>query len=107
MTSINVESNNIPAEKIEEIYQMVRMNKLNVALSDKSLTELDLSGIGFGVEGVKAVTQYISDNGKLSSCTFGDEQAMTMTTMMTDANFSGKLKSYEAHIVAAFLTKCM
>jgi Ran GTPase-activating protein (RanGAP) involved in mRNA processing and transport len=66
MTSINVESNSIPAEKKEGIYQVVRMNKLNIALSDKSLTELNVSGIGFGVEGVKAVAQYISDNGAMT-----------------------------------------
>jgi hypothetical protein len=29
-----------------------------------------------------------------------------MSTEMTEANFSGKLKFYEAHIVAAFLPKC-
>jgi hypothetical protein len=38
--------------------------------------------------------------------TFGDKQVVTMTTEMTEANFSGKLKSYEAQIVAAFLPKC-
>jgi hypothetical protein len=38
--------------------------------------------------------------------TFGDEQPVTMTTDMTEANFSGKLEYYEAHIVAAFLPKC-
>ena len=44
--------------------------------------------------------------GALSSFTFGDKQAVTMTTLMTAANFSGKLKSHEAQIVAAFLPKC-
>jgi hypothetical protein len=43
------------------------MNKLNISLSDKSLTELDVSGMGFGVEGAKVVAQYISDNGALTS----------------------------------------
>ena len=38
--------------------------------------------------------------------TFGDKQVVTMTTETTEANFSGKLKSYEAQIVAAFLPKC-
>jgi Ran GTPase-activating protein (RanGAP) involved in mRNA processing and transport len=65
LSSINVEKNNIPANKEEEIYQMVCMNKLNIALDDKSLTELDVSGIGFGAEGAKAIVQYISDNGAL------------------------------------------
>jgi hypothetical protein len=44
--------------------------------------------------------------GALSSFTFGDKQAVTMTTEMTDANFSGKLNPHEAQIVAAFLPKC-
>jgi hypothetical protein len=64
LTSINVKNNNIP---YEEIYQMLRMNKLNIALSDKSLTELDVSGIGFGAEGVNVVAQYASDNGAMTS----------------------------------------
>ena len=42
----------------------------------------------------------------MSSFTFGDKQAVTMTTAMTEANFSGKLYSYEAQMVAAFLPKC-
>ena len=41
LTSINVKNNNIPSKKEEEIYQMARMNKLNIALHDKSLTELE------------------------------------------------------------------
>jgi hypothetical protein len=67
MTSINVENNNIASEKEEEIYQKVRMNKLSIALSDKSLTALDVSGIGFGAEGAKVVAQYFSDNRALLS----------------------------------------
>ena len=42
----------------------------------------------------------------MSSFTFGDKQAVTMTTAMTEANFSGKLFSHEAQMVAAFLPKC-
>jgi hypothetical protein len=44
--------------------------------------------------------------GALTKLMFGDKQVVTMTTEMTEANFSGKLKSYEAQIVAAFLPKC-
>jgi Ran GTPase-activating protein (RanGAP) involved in mRNA processing and transport len=36
-------------------------------LADTTLTELDLSGIGFGSEGAVAVAKYISDNGALTS----------------------------------------
>jgi hypothetical protein len=42
----------------------------------------------------------------LTKLTFGDKQVVTMTTEMTEANFTGKLESYEAQIVAAFLPKC-
>jgi hypothetical protein len=34
------------------------------------------------------------------------EQVVTMTTDMTEGNFSGKLESSEAQIFAAFLPKC-
>jgi hypothetical protein len=106
LTSINVENNNIPGAQEEEIYQQVRMHKLRAALRDEALTELDVSGIGFGAEGVPLVAKYISGNRAISTLTFGDTQAVTMTTKMTEANFSGKLYSYEAQIVAAFLPKC-
>jgi hypothetical protein len=46
------------------------------------------------------------DKGALTTLTFGDKQVVTMTTEMTEANFSGKLESYEARIVTAFLPKC-
>jgi hypothetical protein len=52
------------------------------------------------------VTTIKKDKGALVKLTFGDKQVVTMTTEMTEANFSGKLKSYEAQIVAAFLPKC-
>jgi hypothetical protein len=44
----------------------------------------------------------------MTSLTFGGKQVVTMTTKMTEANFSGKLEhhSCEAQIVAAFLPKC-
>jgi Ran GTPase-activating protein (RanGAP) involved in mRNA processing and transport len=67
MTSIDISQNQILDSALEEkIYQTVHMNKLKIALSGKSLTELDLSGIGFGAEGAPLVAQYISDNGALS-----------------------------------------
>jgi hypothetical protein len=42
----------------------------------------------------------------MTSLTFGEQQVVTMTAEMTEANLGGKLKSYEAQIVAAFLPKC-
>ena len=83
--------------------------------ANSTLKELDLSdnqsppgdmsardGPGFAQE----LAVGIKDNGALSIFTFCDKQVLTMTTVMTDANFSGKLESYEAQIVAAFLPKC-
>ena len=56
--------------------------------------------------GVIAVANAIKNMGAMSSFTFGDKQAVTMTTAMIEANFSGQLCSYEAQMVAAFLPKC-
>jgi hypothetical protein len=58
------------------------------------------------MSGVIALADAIGDMRALSNFTFGDKQAVTMTTEMTNANFSGKLKPHEAQIVAAFLPKC-
>jgi hypothetical protein len=75
------------------------------------LKELDLSGANarpnVDVAFVKAFAPGLSDNGALTKLAFGDKQVVTMTTEMTEANFGGKLMSYEAQIVAAFLPKCM
>jgi hypothetical protein len=58
------------------------------------------------LNGIIALANAIPDMGALAKLMFGDKQVVTMTTEMTEANFSGKLKSYEAQIVAAFLPKC-
>ena len=58
------------------------------------------------MDGVIALSDGIKNNGALATITFGDKQAVTMTTTMTEADFSDKLRGYEAHIVAAFLPKC-
>jgi hypothetical protein len=63
-------------------------------------------GIEFKPLGVIAVANAIKDMRALTQLMFGDKQVVTMTTEMTEANFSGKLKSFEAQIVAAFLPKC-
>jgi hypothetical protein len=69
-------------------------------------TELDFSGQDLGAGDAVLIANDISDMGALTKLTFGDTQVVTMTTEMTEANFSGKLKPYEAQIVAAFLPKC-
>jgi Ran GTPase-activating protein (RanGAP) involved in mRNA processing and transport len=70
--SIHIEKNDIPAAQEEEIYQPVRMNKLRVVLRDEALTELDVSGIGFGAEGAPLVAKYISGNRALFSVDVSD-----------------------------------
>ena len=68
---------------------------------------LDVSDQNLGVGGAKAVAEFITGNGALETITFGDEQAVTMKTIMTEADFSGKqLGASGAIIVAAFLPKC-
>jgi hypothetical protein len=43
----------------------------------------------------------------MSSFTFGDRQAVTMTTTITEMDFSGKrLRDSEAIMISAFLPKC-
>ena len=55
---------------------------------------------------VSHLTDIVSAIRALATITFGDKQAVTMSTTMTKADFSRKLNGYEAHIVAAFLPKC-
>jgi hypothetical protein len=69
-------------------------------------TELDMSGKMRGAGDAIMLVPDIIDNGALTKLTFGDQQVVTMTTEMTEADFSGKLRAYEAQIVAAFLPKC-
>jgi hypothetical protein len=65
-----------------------------------------LPAAGSDASGVILLADAIKNNGALMKLTFGDKQALTMTTEMTEANFRGKLQSHEAQIVAAFLPKC-
>jgi Ran GTPase-activating protein (RanGAP) involved in mRNA processing and transport len=65
---INLENNKIPAELEERMYQKVRMSKLRIVLANASMsdmTELDVTGIGFGVEGVFAIAEYLKANSTL------------------------------------------
>jgi hypothetical protein len=70
------------------------------------MTELDISLNSMGKIGAIVLKNVIPGMGVLTKLAFGDTQVVTMTTKMTEANFGGKLKSYEALIVAAFLPKC-
>jgi hypothetical protein len=55
---------------------------------------------------VSHLTDIVSAIRAMAKFTFGDKQAVTMTTTMTETDLSGKLYSHEAQIVAAFLPKC-
>jgi hypothetical protein len=57
-------------------------------------------------EGAIALANAIPDMRAMTKLTVGDQQPVTMTTEMTAADFSGKFRSCEARIVAAFLPKC-
>jgi hypothetical protein len=77
------------------------------------ITELNIANnsLGYGdfgsdMSGVIALADAIPDMGAMSTLTFGDEQPVTMTTEMTEANFISEFNYYEAQIVAAFLPKC-
>ena len=59
-----------------------------------------------GEDGAMDITKIIPTMGALQTITFGDKRAVTMNVDMKEADFGGKLKGYEAHIVAAFFPKC-
>jgi hypothetical protein len=70
-------------------------------------TELDMSGKMDGAGDATMLVPEIIGNQALSKLTFGDKQVVTLTTQMKEVNVSGKLESYEAQIIVAFLPKCM
>ena len=79
------------------------------------LKELDLSNQGDGHPSndqidaafAKEFAVGLGANGALEAITFGDKQAVTLKTIMTEVDFSGKeLGVSGAIIVAAFLVKC-
>jgi hypothetical protein len=109
--SLHVGKNSIPDIETRKIMAIaIHMDSMKVLcevpFKDKTLTELDISGKNLGTEGALVVAEYLDGNGALTKLTFGDKQVVTMTTEMTEANFSGKLESHEAQIVVAFLPKC-
>ena len=81
---------------------------MSIYLSHLSLltTSSPSLAISLGILHPPLISLSMSTSGALATFTFGDKQAVTMTTNMTEADFSGKLNHYEAHIVAAFLPKC-
>jgi hypothetical protein len=104
----NVMGNRIGKEQLSKLQEIMHSKPNLVSLCGiaDGATEADLSGLGMDADDAAILASELPDKGALSSFTFGDKQAVTMTTLMTAANFSGKLKSHEAQIVAAFLPKC-
>jgi hypothetical protein len=105
MTKFDISSNDLCAEGTKLLAAALKGNQIVTELNISS-NNMTYGSAWWDMSGILALVNVISDMGALSSFTFGDKQAVTMTTLMTAANFSGKLKSYEAQIVAAFLPKC-
>ena len=99
LTALNVSCNGIEGAEAGKALG-------NTLAANTVLQQLDLSKNYSGAEFANEFSVGLRANGALATITFGDKQAVTMTTTMTEANFSGKLRSYEAQIVAAFLPKC-
>jgi hypothetical protein len=104
LTSLNISANGLQGAEVGKALG-------DTIAANTVLTELDISGGDYGfqkcdVEFVQTLSVGLRDNGAMTSLTFGDKQVVTMTAEMTEANLGGKLKYYEAQIVAAFLPKC-
>jgi hypothetical protein len=65
--SVDFGDNDIPADKLQEIDQAVRSNRLRLIREDsnKSLSEIDLSSRYLDVKDAIVVAEYIKDNGAL------------------------------------------
>ena len=106
MTKFDISSNDLRAEGTKLLAAALKGNQI--------VTELNISsnnmnyGSAWGdMSGIIALVNVISDMGAMSSFTFGDRQAVTMTTTMTEMDFSGKeLGVSEAIMISAFLPKC-
>jgi hypothetical protein len=105
LLSLNLASNCLRADAAKALATALEGNQAITELNVAS-NELFRSESAKDMSGIIALANVIPGMGALSSFTFGEKQVVTMTAVMTDANFSGKLKSYEAQIVAAFLPKC-
>jgi hypothetical protein len=105
LTSLDISENDLFAEGTKLLAKALENNQIMTALSISS-NSMTWDGEKHGMSGVAALADVIPGMRALTKLTFGDKQVVTMTTNMTEANFSGKLESYEALIVAAFLPKC-
>ena len=79
LTSLNIGSNNIPIENMNEIMAIVEAKPAMkvlcaVPFRDKAITELDVSGQSLGVEGALVIRRYLENNGALTSLDISSNQ---------------------------------
>ncbi len=105
---VNILGNKIGKELLSKLKEMMQVHPTLVSLCGiaDDATEADLSGLGMNADDAAILADEVPVKGALATITFGNKQAVTMTTTMAEADFSGKLEGYEAQIVAAFLPKC-
>jgi hypothetical protein len=107
LSHIDISNNNIRQEGTQALAEALKGNVTvtELIVSSNNMT-YDAKGDPGKMAGVIALADAIPGMGALTELTFGDTQLVTMSTEMTEAIFSRKLRSYEARIVAAFLPKC-
>ena len=96
-------SNNLRADGGKALADGLKGNQV---ITELNISDNNLGNGGYDTSGIIVLAGVIPDMGAMSSFTFGDKEEVTMTTAMTEANFSGKFYSCEAQMVAAFLPKC-
>ena len=108
LVAVNILINDIGVEQANELVKIMKKRKNLKTLCGFSGDEkkLNLSKKGLSAGCAVLVANEVKSNGVLATITFGEKEAVTMTTTMIQADFSNKLRSYEAYIVAAFLPKC-
>ena len=109
MTSLDISNNNLGG--IPSWMDAPRKGlKAGDKVDGKTVLETGSGGSRIRIQdltGIIAIAGAIPTMGALETITFGDKQAATMKTDMTEADLSGKeLGASGAIIVAAFLLKC-
>ena len=104
LTSLDLSRNELRTEGAKHVAQAIK-GHVSALRFDWYHFERDLT---FGSTAVVyGYSYYNTTKGALETITFGDKQAVTMKTSMTEAKLSGKeLGASGAIIVAAFLPKC-
>ena len=115
MTRLDISENSIRASGCKALVGALAgnqvMRELNVASNQLTLKSDAQSFSDVDMSGVTALADVISGMGAMSKFTFSgdfsDSKPVTMTTTMTEADFSGKALGVSGSMmVAAFLPKC-